>query len=323
VIQDVKEGFFRSIGGFRQEYILAGTVVFVIIVMSLLSPYFFSAYNLIEATRSASELGIVAIGMTFVLMAGGIDLSVGSSLAFCSIVFGMIVSSGMPVILGLVLALFTGVMIGLLNGTIVSLIGLPPIITTLGTMAILRGLSLGITHGQVYRVPESFYFLGQGSVAGIPTPFVVFMGWALVMWFLLRKTLFGVSLEGMGRSPKAARFSGLRTKLLRIDVFVISGVGTAIAALLFTSRAVSARADFAVGLELQAITVAVLGGASLKGGKASIGGTFIALLLLGFLTRGLTMVMVPSEVQLIIVGALLIAAVAIGSLSEKRRERSG
>jgi ribose/xylose/arabinose/galactoside ABC-type transport system permease subunit len=314
----MKERFFVLLGGLRQEYILVGAVLLVILVMSLLSPYFFSAHNLIEATRSASELGIVAIGMAFVLMAGGIDLSVGSSLAFCSIVFGIIVSSGLPIILGLAFTVVTGVLVGLLNGTIVSIIGLPPIITTLGTMAILRGLSLGVTRGQVYRVPESFYFLGQGSVIGIPIPFIVFVGWVLLMWFLLRKTLFGVALEGMGKNARAARFSGIRTRLLRISVFVISGIGTAIAALLFTSRAVSAKADFAVGLELEAITVAVLGGASLKGGKASIMGTFLALLLLAFLTRGLTMVMVPSEVQLIIVGALLIAAVAFGSLSENR-----
>ena len=164
----------KLFGRIRQEHVLVAGVFLVILVMSLISPYFFSAYNLAESTRIASELGIVAVGMTLVLMAGGIDLSVGSILAICSIVFGMLVASGWPIAVGIIVALLTGVLTGLLNGVIVSIIGLPPIITTLGTMAILRGLSLGITHGQVYRVPEEFYFLGQGSVLGLPVPFLVF-----------------------------------------------------------------------------------------------------------------------------------------------------
>lgn len=300
----------------KEIVVLLVVLAVVLLVMSQLSRFFLSFRNLLEATRLGSEIGIIAIGMAMVILLGGIDLSVGAVFAVSAVIMGMVVDSGSPVVLAMAAALVTGAVLGSFNGLVVSTIKIPPIITTLGTMSLFRGLAMGISRGKSFPIPEALYdSIGGKSVLGVPLQFLIFLAAALAVVFLLRRTTLGRSLIATGNNPVAAMFSGVNTRLVTIFAYGLSGFFCSLAGILFACRVTSAKADFGIGYEMDAITIVVLGGASLKGGKANIIGVALGMLILILTRRGLTMGLVQPELQTVIFGLLLIAAVGFNALS--------
>ena len=288
-------------------------------IMSFLSPFFLTLGNLLEATRFVAEIGFVALGMTMVIFIGGIDLSVGSVFALTAVLTGWLIASGIPPFISLIAALVFGTTAGGLNGLIISKVNIPPIIVTLSTMAVYRGIAVGISTGHSYRIPESLYFLGQGDVARVPLQFIILLIFAILLGLMLKFTPLGRALLALGNNEEASRFSGIRVARTKMFAFAISGFLSAFAALVFSSRVISAKADFGVGYELDAITISVLGGASLSGGRINILGTVLGGLIIVMARRGLTMALVPSEVQSILIGAILIISVSLNEVFVVRR----
>jgi rhamnose transport system permease protein len=301
--------------------ILLLALLVIIALMSKISPYFLTISNLLESTRFIAEIGFIAIGMTVVILTGGIDLSVGSILALSSIVLGVLINEGFNEFLAVAISLSVGIASGIINGLIISLAKIPPIIVTLGTMAVYRGLAIGISRGNSYRIPESFLFLGQSDFMGVPLQFILLTAFALIFHILIRRTVLGRTIVAIGNNEKAALFSGLRISLSKTLVYGASGFMCAVAALIFSSRVISAKASFGIGYELDAITIVVLGGASLAGGKINIFGTILGLIIIGLTRRGLSMAIVASEVQAILIGIILIAAVTINRLFSERPKK--
>lgn len=314
--------FVALLKGHKETIILIVVLAIVMVVMSQMSPHFLRFRNLLGATRLGAEIGIIAIGMAMVILLGGIDLSVGAVFAVSAVIMGMIIQSGSGVALAMVAALATGIVLGGLNGWIVSTINIPPIITTLGTMSLYRGIAMGISLGKSYPIPEELYdSIGGNSVAGLPVQFIVFLIAAVLMMFMLRSTTLGQSLIATGNNPTAAMFSGVNVRAVRIFAYVLSGFFASLASILFCCRVTSAKADFGSGYEMDAITIVMLGGASLRGGKANITGLALGMLILILVRRGLTMGLIQSDVQTVIFGLLLIVAVGFNTLSIPTRRK--
>jgi rhamnose transport system permease protein len=303
------------------DWLLVALLLVCVIANSAFVPYYLSFSNLLDATRSGGELGLIGLGMTIVMLIEGIDLSVGSIFALSAMIMGIAVNAGVDLPTGIGLCLVTGVCAGTLNGVIVTRLRLPPIIVTLATMAVYRGITVGISSGQSYPIPDSIGFLGQGSIAGIPTQLILLALLTALMAFVLNRTTYGLFLQSIGVNETAAAFAAIPVALLKTSVYAISGLFCAIASLVYVSRVISAKADFGIGYELDAITVAVLGGATLSGGRAKVAGTVIAVMLIVFLRRGLTMAFVGTDIQTMIVGAILIAAVAARNWNALRLPR--
>lgn len=308
--------FIETLKRHKEVLVLAVVLGLVLIIMSQLSRHFLSFRNLLEATRLGSEIGIIAIGMAMVILLGGIDLSVGAVFAVSAVVMGMVIGSGVGVVAAMAAALAAGIVLGAINGLIVSAVSIPPIITTLGTMSLFRGLAMGMSRGKSYPIPESLYdSIGGHSIMQVPVQFIVFLVAAAVVIFMLRRTTLGRSLIATGNNPVASMFSGVNVGRVRVFAYALSGFFCGLAAILFSCRVTSAKADFGVGYEMDAITIVVLGGASLKGGKANIMGVLLGMLILIMTRRGLTMGLVQPELQTVIFGLLLIVAVGFNSLS--------
>lgn len=303
----------------KNVLILLGVLALVVIVMSRLSRYYLSLDNLLESTRLGAEIGIIAVGMALVILLGGIDLSVGSMFAVSAVMMGMVLNSGWGAPAALLAGIAAGTLLGAVNGLIVSCVGIPPIIATLGTISLYRGVAMGISRGKSFPVPEELYdLIGGNSVLGVPIQFLIFLLASFAVLFMLDRTTTGRSLIATGNNAVAARFSGVGVGRIKFLAYALCGFFCGVAAVLFCCRVTSAKADFGMGYELDAITIVVLGGASLKGGTANILGALLGMLILIMTRRGLTMALVQPEVQTIVFGLLLIAAVGVNSLSPGR-----
>ncbi|WHH57274.1 ABC transporter permease [Petroclostridium sp. X23] len=306
----------------KHSHILALLFVLVVVIaaMSIITPYFFSVSYLVNATRFIAEVGFIALGMTLVILIGGIDLSVGSVVALSAVSLGMFLQSGMNEVMAVVMALVISILAGLANGLIVSKMKIPPIIVTLATMAVYRGIAIGMSSGHSFRISEKLFFIGQGYVLGLPVQFLLLIAALIFVMLLLHKTNLGLNLIAIGYNEEASKFSGLNINKEKITVYILSAFFSAVAGIIFASRVTSAKADFGTGYELDAITMSVLGGASLAGGKVSIVGTFLGATIVILLRLGLTTAVVPSEVQSILIGAILIGSVSINSIMAMRKK---
>lgn len=280
-------------------------------LFSVLSGQFLTGANLVEIARHSVEVGLAAVAMTLVLVSGGIDLSVGSIMGLSAVALGLSWQGGhVPLPGAVALALGVGAASGLFNGALIAYAGVPPLIGTLATMAGLRGLALGLTHGQsYYNYPDWFFGLGQGRVGPFPAQALLFAVVAAATGLALARSQFGRALYAMGANEAATALSGIRTSELKLAVYGFSGLTSALAAVVYVSRVSTAKADAGTGLELDAITAAVLGGTSVLGGEGTVVGTVLGLALLAELRNGLTLVNVPEERQAVVVGLMLIAAV--------------
>lgn len=294
---------------------LIGLLILVIIV-SVLSPTFFTVSNLLNVFRQTSINAIIAAGMTFVILTGGIDLSVGSILAFSGAVAASMLASGSSVIVATIVAVVIGAVSGFANGIVISKGKLQPFIATLATMTILRGLTLVFTDGKPVSIGASnnaisFGKIGGGQIAGIPTPAIIMVLAFALCFYILTQTKMGRYVYALGGNEEATKLSGLDTDKIKTYVYTISGILAAIAGVIVTARLYSAQPTAGSGYELDAIAAVVLGGTSLSGGQGTIIGTVIGALIIGILNNALNILDVSSYYQMIVKGIVILIAVLL------------
>jgi rhamnose transport system permease protein len=305
----------------NREAVLLLILVLLMVVMSALSDNFLTAGNLLRTTRFFTEVGLIALGMTLVIILAGIDLSVGSLLALVSVTIGFSFAAGVPLPLAIVLGLAVGLVGGLFNGVVSTKLGVHPLVVTLGTLALYRGLAFGISDADaVSTYPDWFAYFGQYYFGLIPGQLFVFVAAVAITWVLLARTPFGRYVYAIGANEEAARFAGIPVDRIKIATYAGTGLLVAIAATIFTSRVSSARADFGNGLELDVIAAVVLGGTSIYGGVGTIPGTVLGVLIIAVLRNGLQLAGVSSTWQLFLLGVLLIVAVLINEFLRRREE---
>ncbi|HQZ11271.1 MAG TPA: ABC transporter permease [Devosia sp.] len=300
----------------RHETILGLFVVIALVVLSAQSDKFFTLDNLLNQGRLMTEVGLIAIVMTFVIITGGIDLSVGSILGMTAILLGVFWKNlGLPLELAIFLALCVGTFAGFVNGLIITRFRVPPLIATLGTLALYRGIAEGVSEARSVRgYPEWFYVLGQGNVFGVPTQLWLLVIVTIVAAIILGMTTWGRATYAIGSNETAARFSGLRVDWIKIAIYSASGFAAALAAVIFVSRVSTTRSDMGTGIELDAITAVVLGGTSIFGGRGTIIGTVLGLILIQALKNGLSLAGVKSDGTIVLIGAALILTILISNL---------
>lgn len=305
--------------GLRDIGTLLGLII-IFVVFSWLSPVFLTGPNLINILQQSSINACIALGMTLVIVSGGIDLSVGPIAALAAVVAASLMVADVPIPLAMMAALGVGTACGLFNGILVAYAGLQPFIVTLGGLSLYRALALIYTGGNpVFGIPPEFRALTNGSLMGIPTPIIIVAVLAIVCWILLNKTPLGEYLMAVGGNQEAARIAGVPVARTKISAFVISGALASIAALILVGRLGAAEPTLGNLWELDAIAAAAIGGASLMGGKGSIVGTVLGAIILGSLRNGLTLMNVQAFYQLLATGIIIIAAMLIDSATRKTK----
>jgi rhamnose transport system permease protein len=291
------------------------------VIGSVLSPYFLSSFNLEYALPSnIMEIAIMALPMTLIIIAGEIDLSVASVLGLTSVVLGLLWQGGHPMWLDIGVALLVGLVAGCLNGLLVTRLGLPSLVVTIGTLALFRGLAYVVLGDQaVSSFPTSFTNLGFGTIPGTELPWSGLIFAILVVLFVvvLHFSRWGRQLYAMGNNKEAARFSGINVSRVKLVLFILSGVIAALAGVIFTSRFSSARPDNAVGFELYVVTVVLLGGVNIFGGRGSLLGVVLAIFIVGVLQDALSLVNISGDIQSLAIGLLLILSVLGPNLARR------
>ncbi len=304
---------------FSREVVLLGVLIVLMVVMSLLSPLFFTVGNLLNTSRFFVEVGLMALGMTLIIITGGIDLSVGSNLALVSVAVGFSYAAGLPLPLAIVLGLVVGLAAGLFNGLFITLLDLHPLVVTLGTFALFQGLAYGLTKAEaISDFPGWFAYFGQAYFGPVPLQLFVFILAVVVVWLILSRTSFGRYVYAIGNNEEAARFSGVPVRKVKLALYTGIGLLVAMASVIYTSRVYTARGDSGLGLELDVISAVVLGGASIYGGSGTIGGTVLGVLIIATLRNGLVLAGVPSTWQVFVLGVLLLVAVFLNEFFRRR-----
>jgi rhamnose transport system permease protein len=298
---------------FSWEALLILVAVAIFVTNSLASPYFLNAWSLSDLTFNFTEKAIVALAMALLIISGEIDLSVAAIIALASTLMGMALQFGVGTPGLVAIGLLVGLACGAFNGLLVTGLGLPSIVVTIGTMSLFRGVSFIILGDQAYKgYPESFAFFGQGYVWWVVSfELTLFLLAAVVYWFILHRTSFGRRIFAIGNNPVAAQFSGVRVGRIKFILFCLTGLMAGIASVLITSRLGSTRPSIAQGYELEIITMVVLGGVSILGGAGSIPGVVLAAFIMGLVTFGLGLLNVPGIVMSIFIGLLLIVVIAL------------
>jgi len=315
-------------------------VIFLAVLMAgfaVAEPRFLSTINLLNVLRQVSISGLLATGMTFVILTAGIDLSVGSLLALCGLA-AAIVAKGSPTgnfalgaggaagygwFAALAAAVAVGLLGGAIQGTAITKAKVPPFVVTLGGMSVFRGAALFVSGGgPISGFDEGFRFWGQGRVLGVPTPVLIFLGFAVLAHLVLRYTRFGRQIYAVGGNPEAARLSGLKVPRILLSVYLIMGFFAGLGGFVLAARLNSAEAVAGIGYELTVIASVVIGGTSLFGGIGTIFGTVIGTVLIGVLLNGLVLLNVSSYIQQIIIGLIIVLAVAFDTFAKSRRRRA-
>jgi ribose transport system permease protein len=304
------------------EFSIGIALIAEIILFSQFSQYFFTAENLLNISLQASITAIIAAGMTFVILTAGIDLSVGSLVAFAGIIATTVIKINVPVYLSLSLGILAGLLFGVFSGFIagifVTKFKITPFIVTLALMTIWRGASFVYTEGRpVWELPEAFSYLGGGRIIGVPVPTVIMMIVFITSHIVLTKTRFGRYVYAVGGNLEAARLAGIKTNKILISVYIISGVLSALAGILLASRINSGQPNAGLMYELDVIAAVVVGGTSLFGGRGTIIGTFLGAMLIAVLRNGLNLLNVGSYVQQVIVGLVILLAVLLDQIRKK------
>jgi rhamnose transport system permease protein len=302
------------------EGVLAAILIGALIVLATLTDRFLTTDNLLNQGRLVAEIGLVALPMTFIIITGGIDLSVGSIMGLCAILLGVLWKNlGLPLELAIALTLVIGTLAGLVNGWVITRVGVPPLIATLATLALYRGLAEGISQARSVRgYPDWFFTLGQGEVLGVPTQLWLLAVAILVFGVVLARTSFGRTLYAIGHNETAARFSGLHVDAAKLAIYGLSGFMAALAAWIFVSRVSTTRSDMGTGLELDVIAAVVLGGTSIFGGTGTILGTVLGVVLVQLLKNGLALTGVKGDATIVVIGVVLILSILLTNLLQRR-----
>ncbi len=292
------------------------------IVLAILSPTFLNPRNIVNILRQTSINGVLAIGMTFVIITGGIDLSVGSVVALSAVISATFAqeANGLPLVVPVFMALLVGSTCGLTNGLLIAKTRIAPFVATLGMMTIARGLALVTSAGRpVISLSESYRILGRGTFLGMPVPVLLFLLALGTGYFVLTQTRFGRHVYALGGNELSAKYSGVRITRVQILVYVISGFTAAISGLILSSRVMSGSPVAGVAYELDAIAAVVIGGTSLSGGVGSLIGSFVGALMIGVINNGLDLLNVSSYFQQIVKGVIIILAVVLDQRSHQKQ----
>ncbi|PRH84180.1 ABC transporter permease [Labrys okinawensis] len=302
------------------ENFLALLTVAVLAYAVFAVPNFATVFNISQAIAGASERALIVLPMVLLIIAREIDLSVASILALSSVVFGLLIREGVALEGAIALALLTGILAGAFNGVLVTYLGLPSLVVTLGTMAMFRGIGyILLGTGSVNEFPESFTDFGIDTLGDTPIPWTIvpFLVLAPVFAVLLQRSGIGRRIYAIGGSPDTALYAGVRVARIRLGLFVLSGFICAIASIVFTARLANARADNAIGLELDVITIALLGGVSVFGGKGKLTGVFLALVLIATLRNVLGLSQIGGDAQGTVIGLLLIFSLLLSTTAQR------
>jgi ribose transport system permease protein len=299
------------------------TLIALIVGLSLASPHFLTATNLSSVVRQTAVINIMALGMTLIIIAGGIDLSVGSILAFGGLMGTMAMEKGVSIPLGVLIGIGAGMCWGFINGLLTTKLRINPFIVTLGTLGIVRGLALIISNGlPVHQVPAAFSFLGEGNLLGVPFVLWILLVCALAVHFLLERTRLGRCAFAIGSNPEAALYAGINVGFVTVAVYTIGGMLTGLAGMIEASRLMTGQPTAGQGYELQAIAAVVIGGGSLRGGEGSVVGTLVGAFIMGLLANGSDLLGISPYLQQAIIGAIIILAVAVDELRKRKLTNS-
>jgi ribose/xylose/arabinose/galactoside ABC-type transport system permease subunit len=301
------------------------SLILIIGILSALRPESFLTFdNFLNVFRRSSVYGIIAIGMTSIIISAGIDLSVGSMLAVCGMVGASVMVTiggddphGGALWVGTFAGIGTGIACGFLNGFLITKLKLQPFIVTLGTMSFFRGFALVMKDGQPVNI-ASYKYLGEGTVMGIPVSIIIFAVIIVLAAFMLKYTRLGRYTYAIGSNREAAYHAGVNVNLNMVAIYTITGLMVGIAAMIATSRTVSAQPTAGLGAELDVIAAVVIGGASLSGGQGTITGTIVGTLLISFLRNGCTLLGISTNAQLIVIGCIIVLAVALDQLARSK-----
>jgi ribose/xylose/arabinose/galactoside ABC-type transport system permease subunit len=299
-----------------------GTVIGLVVLCAtlwILTPHFLTVSNLLNVAEQTSINATVAVGMTFVILSAGIDLSVGSIVALSGVVLGMALQAGYPPVLALPVSLAAGFACGVTNGALISWGRLPPFIVTLGTMSIARGAALLATEGRpISGFDASFRSLATGRIGFIPAPVIAMAIVYAIAHLLLTRTTFGRYVYAIGGNEEATRLSGVAVRFHKTMIYGVSGLTSAVAAVVLTARLNSAQPIAGIMYELDAIAATVIGGTSLMGGEGTLGGTLVGALIMGVLRNGLNLLGVSSFLQQIVIGGVIVVAVLLDTILKRK-----
>ena len=295
------------------------TLILLFIGLTIATPHFLTAINLASVARQTAVINIMALGMTLVIITGGIDLSVGSTLALAGLFGTMAIKSGLPIPLGILVGIFSGFVCGLLNGLMITQLRINPFIITLGTLEAYRGLALVVSKGlPVHGLPDAFALLGDGTLLGIPFSLWVLAVCAVIMHFVLENTKLGRYSFAIGSNSSAAYYAGVPIDFHLSAVYAIAGLLTGLAGMIEASRLVTGQPTAGQGYELQAIAAVVIGGGSLQGGEGSVVGTLIGAFIIGLLSNGSDLLGINPYWQQVIIGLVIIAAVGFDEFRKRK-----
>lgn len=293
-------------------------LVVMVVLMTIMSGDFLSTTNLLNVGVQAAVTAILAFGVTFAIVSGGIDLSVGSVAAFSAIMLGWFTTTeGMPAFLGVILAIATGTVCGLVNGLLIAYGKLPPFIATLAMLSAARGLALVVSDGTPITLPESISWMGETLSDWLPVPVLIMAAMGLIAALILNRLYSGRAMYAIGGNEEAARLSGIRVKRQKVIIYALVGAFAAIAGIVLATRLASAQPQAATGYELDAIAAVVIGGASLAGGVGKASGTLIGALILAVLRNGLNLLDVSAFWQQVVIGAVIALAVLLDTLRRR------
>lgn len=314
--------------GYRAESILKKNVPFLILIFlvflfSFIAPNFMTFGNLRTLIRQISFAGISAVGLMFVMISGGIDLSIGSQIVFSNVLLAiMMVDWKLPPVVAIPLILLFGTGLGAINGLLCIKLKIPPLIITLGTAAIFKGLGYIINQSRnIMGFPDSFRWFGQGYVWGLPVPVIILVIVALIGSFILTKTYFGRQIFALGGNEEAARLAGVNTDRMKVLLFMICGFASAITTVLLLSRVFAGQTITGQGLEFDCLTAALLGGVSFKGGEGNVFGLMVGMLIIGVLNNAMQLATFPDFSQTVVKGAVLLIAVAFDVYQKNRKAK--
>lgn len=293
-------------------------LLLISLVLALLSDRFLTVNNLLNVTRQVSLNAIISVGMTLVILTGGIDLSVGSIVAMAGSITAGLMAAGQGMGTAVIAGMVVGSILGLINGLLITKGKIPPFIATMGMMTVARGYTLVYTEGRpITGLTEDFRWLGGGYIMGIPVPVVIMALIFIAAYFLLKKNQLGRYIYAIGGNEEAARLSGIGTKKILVTVYTLSGLLAGLSGIILTSRLNSAQPTAGMGFELDAIAAVVLGGTSLAGGLGTIGGTLVGAMIIGVLDNGLNLLNVSSFYQQVAKGAVILLAVLLDRKRDK------
>lgn len=315
----VQAGLQRFAG--LRELTLLLLIVVLIIVMSVLSPYFLSLANFRAIAVGLIPTAIIVVGMTMLLVSGCFDLSVGSVLALASTVFALLVTNGLAIPLAVIVTAALGLVVGFVNGLIVTAAGVNPLVATLGTMSVARGVALVLTEGfSIASLPASFGWAGKAEILGLPAMFWIMVAIVVTGDLCMRHLAFLRQAYFIGANERAARLSGMPVDRVKIVAFIVTATLASIAGMLLASRLMSGTPTAGNALELQVLAAAVIGGASLRGGEGTVFGAFLGVVFVALVNNAMTMLAVSIYWQMIVTGCVLVAAVAIDVIVKRRRD---